>query len=371
MTEKTRNSIFPLIMCFILLSASAHSDTHASLMAQPGNGKNILTEDEVSDTSKRDNPAVKENISENPDVQSPSTADQKTSAPDNKDSAAAVAEPEPVKAEEVFYHPDIILNAYKEAYPELIAEVTRGETDWIVKFANGNRYFWAEGKILPETALKKSALYMSYSIDPYNLGGRHPELYTEEKIKQLRALPRTPEKGKPAVSEEGSLYKELFGISSEESARSQLVGAKLFGRSFQIHTSLREKIESIDAKIQELAKTDPEVRDFLKNIASVQSFNWRKIAWINRMSNHSYGTAIDILPKRSSKKAIYWLWEQDRNKDWMLLPQSGLWSPPDAVIKIFLEEKFIWGGYWDRYDTMHFEYRPELIALFKSIRFNR
>jgi hypothetical protein len=27
------------------------------------------------------------------------------------------------------------------------------------------------------------------------------------------------------------------------------------------------------------------------------------------------------------------------------------------------EEGFIWGGKWPMYDTMHFEYRPELILL--------
>jgi hypothetical protein len=40
-------------------------------------------------------------------------------------------------------------------------------------------------------------------------------------------------------------------------------------------------------------------------------------------------------------------------------------------VKIFLEENFIWGGHWDRYDTMHFEYRPELINLSKYIKFDQ
>jgi hypothetical protein len=137
-----------------------------------------------------------------------------------------------------------------------------------------------------------------------------------------------------------------------------------------VHRSVAEKIKSIDSKISSLAKTDPEVRSFVKTIGSVQSFNWRKVAGTNRKSNHSYGIAIDILPKKYRKKTIYWSWEQEKNKDWMLLPQSSLWTPPDAVVKIFLAEGFIWGGHWDKYDTMHFEYRPELIFLSKSIKFN-
>ena len=30
------------------------------------------------------------------------------------------------------------------------------------------------------------------------------------------------------------------------------------------------------------------------------------------------------------------------------------------MIQIFEAEGFIWGGKWDFYDNMHFEYRPEL-----------
>jgi hypothetical protein len=29
---------------------------------------------------------------------------------------------------------------------------------------------------------------------------------------------------------------------------------------------------------------------------------------------------------------------------------------------VFEAERFIWGGKWYHYDTMHFEYRPELFA---------
>ena len=32
-------------------------------------------------------------------------------------------------------------------------------------------------------------------------------------------------------------------------------------------------------------------------------------------------------------------------------------------IEIFEKNGFIWGGKWDLWDNMHFEYRPELILL--------
>jgi hypothetical protein len=30
-------------------------------------------------------------------------------------------------------------------------------------------------------------------------------------------------------------------------------------------------------------------------------------------------------------------------------------------VRVFEKHGFIWGGAWYHYDTMHFEYRPELL----------
>ena len=32
-----------------------------------------------------------------------------------------------------------------------------------------------------------------------------------------------------------------------------------------------------------------------------------------------------------------------------------------ALVTVFENHGFIWGGKWRHYDTMHFEYRPELL----------
>jgi D-alanyl-D-alanine carboxypeptidase len=34
---------------------------------------------------------------------------------------------------------------------------------------------------------------------------------------------------------------------------------------------------------------------------------------------------------------------------------------PAAIVHVFEHNGFIWGGRWYHYDTMHFEYRPELL----------
>jgi peptidoglycan LD-endopeptidase CwlK len=39
-------------------------------------------------------------------------------------------------------------------------------------------------------------------------------------------------------------------------------------------------------------------------------------------------------------------------------------SIPRQIVLVFEKYGFIWGGKWYHYDTMHFEYRPELFEYF-------
>lgn len=82
-------------------------------------------------------------------------------------------------------------------------------------------------------------------------------------------------------------------------------------------------------------------------------FACRTIAGTNRLSAHAYGIAIDIAVKPSD----YWRWSRaDRNA-----PPAYRNRIPGAIVEIFEAHGFIWGGKWRHFDTMHFEYRPELL----------
>ena len=35
---------------------------------------------------------------------------------------------------------------------------------------------------------------------------------------------------------------------------------------------------------------------------------------------------------------------------------------PEEIVTIFEKHGFIWGGKWYHFDTMHFEFRPELLV---------
>jgi peptidoglycan LD-endopeptidase CwlK len=90
---------------------------------------------------------------------------------------------------------------------------------------------------------------------------------------------------------------------------------------------------------------------------SLGTFNWRVIAGTQRLSMHSFGISIDFqLPKSLGR---YWRWDKNHDKNGypaMLLQDPGL----NKVIAIFEKHGFIWGGKWWHYDSIHFEYRPEM-----------
>jgi hypothetical protein len=85
-------------------------------------------------------------------------------------------------------------------------------------------------------------------------------------------------------------------------------------------------------------------------VPAAGTYNCRPIAGTGRLSVHAYGAAIDI----STRFADYWLWDKARILTW----KNRI---PAEIGEIFERHGFIWGAKWYHFDTMHFEYRPELI----------
>jgi hypothetical protein len=106
--------------------------------------------------------------------------------------------------------------------------------------------------------------------------------------------------------------------------------------------------KKLEAVIAELEKLAGEYRQYLMPPGG--TFNYRHIAGTARLSPHSYGIAVDIAVAPSH----YWQWEAGG---------AALYknSIPYTIVEIFEKHGFIWGGKWYHFDTMHFEYRPELL----------
>ena len=56
-------------------------------------------------------------------------------------------------------------------------------------------------------------------------------------------------------------------------------------------------------------------------------------------------------------KAAYWRWQTPAQ-----LATFSRKNWPNEIVEAFERHGFIWGGKWWHFDTMHFEYRPEIIA---------
>jgi hypothetical protein len=87
------------------------------------------------------------------------------------------------------------------------------------------------------------------------------------------------------------------------------------------------------------------------------TYNCRPIANTNRLSVHAFGAALDI----NTQFSDYWEWSKGAGG-------SPKWRNriPGEIGEIFERHGFIWGAKWFHFDTMHFEYRPEIIALAKQ-----
>ncbi len=275
---------------------------------------------------------------------------------------------ERISFSELEERPDIVFNSYKEAYPDSIHDVYKLDGEWVMQMNDGELFYWAEGRILAEDKKDNWEEYRPYFLYPNYGTARDPSEYTVDDIQRLRDYTNPSSRGAAQLPQDLELMKYLLGVGNREETEKSLVSKTLFGETIRVNKVAATHLDSINNQVYELATTNAEVNQFLETLGDVSSFNWRVIAGTDRLSNHSYGLAIDVLPKNSGSQMIYWAWVRDVNEDWMLVPQENLWSPPQEVIDIFYNHGYIWGGTWPLYDNMHFEYRPETVELAKYVK---
>lgn len=261
------------------------------------------------------------------------------------------------------FGPREVLKAYEQAFPDRVRDVSWQEGDWTIT-VGGTTLFWAQGRILPAEERSEWHKYLPYIFYTYPESPPDPRQYSAEKIEQLRLLGDT-EQRKNGLDHHPLFRSLLYEGRSRTEVEAQIVAIQFLGKRVSVHRRIAAALRRIDTKIRSLAKTNQKVATFLSTVGTIGGYNWREIRGTQRMSFHSWGLAIDIQPKRLGGKVIYWGWEQEKNPDWMLVPQSERWAPPAEIIQLFEQEGFIWGGKWDLYDQMHFEYRPELHLLKK------
>jgi hypothetical protein len=147
-------------------------------------------------------------------------------------------------------------------------------------------------------------------------------------------------------------FKKMYGKTAGEVQKNLVEIAwcpRLIGQRLRISgiNCVDKQLAAVSAELDE----HPEWKAYLK---SAGTFNWRTVRGSDRLSGHSFGIAIDL----NTRYANYWQWDCGCTKESTDLKYRN--QMPQGIIDIFEKHGFIWGGKWYHYDTMHFEYRPEL-----------
>ena len=170
------------------------------------------------------------------------------------------------------------------------------------------------------------------------------------------------------------LLKQIYGYN-ESNSHSHLVRVPFLKQTLLFNEKMGAASALRDAGVEllELAKNDRAVARFLSPWTSGQkdlrlnTFEWRVIAGTQRLSAHSFGTAIDLVTDTGPQ---YWLWDEKRDhpdrakkgeeayRNIHYIPKAApIWNM--KIVEIMEKHGFIWGAKWNHYDAMHFEYRPE------------
>lgn len=218
--------------------------------------------------------------------------------------------------------------ALLDAYPDMISSV---DSNYVV-LASGEKILYDDGKEKDFKERLDNSDVEDMFFDVYALPDPEPDYLFD-----------------PGRGRSEALFKAMYGNSSQ-AVQKKLVPVEWFGERVKF-MSANGAADSLRAVAKELAAY-PELKPYLK---SSGTFYWRQVRGANRMSAHSYGIAFDI----GVDKSDYWLWKSGSNNELAKVKYSN--RIPRKIVEIFQKHGFIWGGSWYHFDTMHFEFRPELL----------
>ena len=182
----------------------------------------------------------------------------------------------------------------------------------------------------------------------------------------------------------------VYGTTADE-VKKNLIVVDFLGHKakFNRKNGAARALADVNTELMRMykAKSDKRLVEFLKPFieggckpaerckVEENTFNWRPVAGSVRLSNHSFGAAIDLQPESGTE---YWLWdveEQIKSGKAIFRPGTNLSKPggrdvvnfipksnpeyPLKLVDAFERHGFVWGGKWYRYDVMHFEFHPE------------
>ncbi len=211
----------------------------------------------------------------------------------------------------------------------------------VLKAVEGDTLIWNDGTRMPLT--QSAAQSYVALLDAPGLLDQLAAAYPT--CQAIKVPARNQDPGRMRYE---PFFSRMYGVSPAQ-VQSHLESVEWFGQRLSV-TRVNGASASLRAVEAELNKR-PELWSYAR--PSAGAFFWRTIAGTSRLSMHAYGAAIDL----NTRFSAYWQWSGYtegqagiRYRNRMLL----------ELIKLFERHGWIWGGRWYHFDTMHFEYRPEL-----------
>ena len=250
-----------------------------------------------------------------------------------------------------------VMRALAEAYPRRVLKAEYRDNGWAVLLRD-TWFYYADGRLLPEELLYRIPYYRPiafYDNYPHELPPWTPptpeqiSFFREWSAARATQLPRAPH-----------FFDTLYRARSHAESYRRVKTIRFLGNPVTVHHAILEELTLVEYRILEAARTDSLVRAWINDIDRVYGWHWRNIGGTQSRSFHAYGVAVDIIPRTLAGRAVYWRWS---GPNWFNIPHERRHHPPDAVIRAFEAQGFVWGGKWPFFDTIHFEFRPEVMIL--------
>jgi hypothetical protein len=222
------------------------------------------------------------------------------------------------------------------SYPQHLAAVT----DTMLVWRDGTRMPIDDG--LPEK-----------SFDAWLA---HPDLKDMLRLPYPAGSPLKPPAANadPGRARHAAFFAKMYGDCRKGEVERNLVDVAWLPSHTRVTlkaTRINGVADKLAAVGRELDALPPAFMAYLVRPAG--TYNCRAVAGTDQASAHGYGIAVDI----AIKHAHYWRWSK-AGADGRPVWRNEI---PSQIVAIFERHGFIWGGRWDHFDTMHFEYRPELL----------
>lgn len=211
---------------------------------------------------------------------------------------------------------------------------------------DSERLRWRDGTIMPvshgiETKTFPQLLRHASITDQFRIP------YPHGPLAKPPAVDADPGRFRNAV-----FFRKMYGDCQKGEVTPHLVSLtwlpKTWGKSVRI-TSVNGVDRQLRAVSTEIDALPAKIKRAAYPVAG--TYNCRTVADTGEPSPHGYGIAIDL----NTAFSDYWYWQ---GHDGAVVYRNRM---PQEIIVIFENHGFIWGGKWYHFDTMHFEYRPELL----------